>query len=112
MSSAIAGSRRSASPRLVPFKQSIYGCVGLDGRRQIGGPMKRIIVAIVALLACVSRVMAADMPVPQGAPVPPPTYFPAYFNWSGIYLGVNGGSGFGPNPSSVVRRSTANFHTH
>jgi outer membrane immunogenic protein len=74
--------------------------------------MKRIIVAIVALLACVSRVMAADMPVPQGAPVPPPTYFPAYFNWSGIYLGVNGGYGFGQSQWSVAGVSSGNFNTN
>ena len=39
--------------------------------------MKPIIVAVVALLADVGRVMAADMPVPQAAPVPPLVYFPA-----------------------------------
>jgi outer membrane immunogenic protein len=41
------------------------------------------------------RVVAADMPVPQAAPAPPLVYFPSYYNWSGIYLGVNGGYGFG-----------------
>jgi outer membrane immunogenic protein len=74
--------------------------------------MKPIIVAIVALLASVGGVMAADMPVPQAAPVPPPVYFPAYFNWSGIYLGVNGGYGFGQSQWSVAGVSSGNFNTN
>ena len=73
--------------------------------------MKRIVVAVIALLAGVSRVMAADLPVPQ-APVPPPVYFPAYYNWSGIYLGVNGGYGFGQNRWSVAGLSSGNFNTN
>ena len=73
--------------------------------------MKSIIVAVVALLAGVSRVMAADLPVPQ-APVPPPTYFPAYYNWTGIYLGANGGYGFGQSRWSVAGVSSGNFSTN
>jgi outer membrane immunogenic protein len=74
--------------------------------------MKSIIVAVVALLASVSRVMAADMPVPQAAPVPPPVYFPAYYNWSGIYLGVNGGYGFGQSNWTNGSVSTGSFNTN
>jgi outer membrane immunogenic protein len=74
--------------------------------------MKSVIVAVVALLASVSRVMAADMPVPQAAPVPPPTYFPAYYNWTGIYLGANGGYGFGQSRWSVAGVSSGNFSTN
>ena len=72
--------------------------------------MKPIIVAVVALLAGVGRVMAADMPVPQAAPVPPPVYFPTYYNWSGIYLGVNGGYGFGQSNWTNAGVSTGNFN--
>jgi outer membrane immunogenic protein len=74
--------------------------------------MKRIIVAVVALLAGVGRVMAADMPLPQAAPVPPPVYYPAYYNWSGIYLGLNGGYGFGQSQWSVAGVSSGNFNTN
>jgi outer membrane immunogenic protein len=74
--------------------------------------MKPIIVAVVALLAGVGRVMAADMPVPQAAPVPPPVYFPAYYNWSGIYLGVNGGYGFGQSNWTNAGVSTGSFNTN
>jgi outer membrane immunogenic protein len=73
--------------------------------------MKPIIVVVVALLASASRVMAADLPVPQ-APVPPPTYFPAYYNWTGVYLGANGGYGFGQNRWSVAGLSSGNFNTN
>ena len=74
--------------------------------------MKPIIVAVVALLAGVGRVMAADMPVPQAAPVPPPVYFPGYYNWSGIYLGVNGGYGFGQSNWTNASVSTGSFNTN
>ena len=73
--------------------------------------MKPIIVAV-ALLAGVGRVMAADMPAPQAAPVPPPVYFPAYYNWSGIYLGVNGGYGFGQSNWTNAGVSTGSFNTN
>ena len=66
---------------------------GADGRRMDRGiPVKRFIVAVVMLLAGVGRVAAADMPLPQGAPVPPPIYRPAFYDWSGVYVGVNAGS--------------------
>jgi outer membrane immunogenic protein len=74
--------------------------------------MKPIIIVVIALLASVSRVMAADMPVPQAAPVPPPTYFPAYYNWTGVYLGANGGYGFGQSRWSVAGVSSGNFSTN
>ena len=74
--------------------------------------MKPIIVAVVALLAGMGRVMAADMPVPQAAPVPPPVYFPAYYNWSGIYLGLNGGYGFGQSNWTNASVSTGSFNTN
>ena len=74
--------------------------------------MKPIIVAVVALLAGLGRVMAADMPVPQAAPVPPLVYFPAYYNWSGIYLGVNGGYGFGQSNWTNAGVSTGSFNTN
>jgi outer membrane immunogenic protein len=72
--------------------------------------MKPIIFAVVAFLAGVGRVMAADMP--QAAPVPPPVYFPAYYNWSGIYLGVNGGYGFGQSNWTNAGVSTGSFNTN
>jgi outer membrane immunogenic protein len=37
---------------------------------------------------------AADLP-PRYAPYKAPAYAPAYYNWSGFYLGINGGGGWG-----------------
>jgi outer membrane immunogenic protein len=77
-----------------------------------GIPVKRIIVAGVLLLAGVAGVAAADMPVPQGAPVPPPIYRPAFYDWSGVYVGVNGGYGWGQANWTDINGSTGNFNTN
>jgi outer membrane immunogenic protein len=75
--------------------------------------VKPIVVAVMVLLAGAGRSIAADMPVPQAAPVPPPTYYPvAYGNWSGIYLGVNGGYAFGQSNWTNAGASTGNFSTN
>jgi outer membrane immunogenic protein len=61
--------------------------------------MKRIFVVGIVLATVASRAFAADLPQP--AALPPqapaayvPTIAPVY-NWGGIYIGVNGGYGFG-----------------
>ena len=57
--------------------------------------MKRLFVAGVALVALTGAAAAADLP-PGGAPYyyKAPYALPA-FNWTGFYIGVNGGGGFG-----------------
>jgi outer membrane immunogenic protein len=77
-----------------------------------GIPVKRTIVAGVLLLAGVAGAAAADMPVPQGAPVPPPIYRPAFYDWSGVYVGVNGGYGFGQSAWTDFGATTGNFKTN
>jgi outer membrane immunogenic protein len=41
--------------------------------------------------------LAADLPLPGPAPIPPNSYYPAWqpVNWTGLYLGVNAGYGIG-----------------
>jgi outer membrane immunogenic protein len=61
--------------------------------------MKRILMAGVLALAAGSQAFAADLPPPM-APPPraPAAYIPApspAYNWSGFYIGINGGYGFG-----------------
>lgn len=57
--------------------------------------MKRLVLAFVGLTALAGAAAAADLPVPSAAPYyKAPAYAPAY-SWSGFYLGVNGGGGFG-----------------
>jgi outer membrane immunogenic protein len=77
-----------------------------------GIPVKRTFVAGVLLLAGVAGAAAADMPVPQAAPVPPPVYRPAFYDWSGVYVGVNGGYGFGKAKWIDNNGTTGNFNTN
>jgi outer membrane immunogenic protein len=58
--------------------------------------MKRVVLACFGILAMGGAAAAADLP-PEAAPAPyykAPVYNPAY-NWSGFYLGINGGGGWG-----------------
>ena len=57
--------------------------------------MTRLFVAGVALVALTGAALAADLP-PGGSPYyyRAPYALPA-FNWTGFYIGVNGGGGFG-----------------
>jgi outer membrane immunogenic protein len=73
--------------------------------------MKRIFIAGALLLAAAAQASAADMPMP-GPPVPPPAYIPVvpYYNWTGFYLGINGGGAFGnSNWSDPIDGATGNF---
>ncbi len=59
--------------------------------------MKRLVVAAVGALALVSMMgaaNAADLGRRQAMPVKAPVYVPPY-SWTGFYVGINGGGGFG-----------------
>jgi outer membrane immunogenic protein len=57
--------------------------------------MKHMCFSIAALAALTGTAAAADL-VTRGyyPPPPPPIYVPLY-NWTGFYIGINGGGGFG-----------------
>jgi outer membrane immunogenic protein len=57
--------------------------------------MKRVVFALVALAATTAIAAAADL-ARRGPyyPAPAPVYAPI-FNWTGFYIGINGGGGFG-----------------
>jgi outer membrane immunogenic protein len=60
--------------------------------------MKRILLAGVIALAAGAQALAADLPPPMApAPRAPAAYIPAPppWSWTGFYLGINGGYGFG-----------------
>jgi outer membrane immunogenic protein len=61
--------------------------------------MKRILIAAALALAAGGSALAADIPMPG----PPPAYIPAvpFYNWTGFYIGVNGGGAFGKRPDSA-----------
>src|SRR5579862_893954 len=86
--------------------------------------MKRLLIAGAFALAAAGPVLAADLP-PTSMPPPPPRAPAAYvpiappvYNWGGIYIGINGGYGFGSSnwslPASVcaggVACSTGSFN--
>jgi outer membrane immunogenic protein len=70
--------------------------------------MKRAFLALVGLAALTGTAAAADLP-PRPAPAPyykAPVVAPVY-NWTGFYIGINGGGGFGRSDWD----STGGFNT-
>jgi len=57
------------------------------------------------------RALAADLPLPGGAPYPPSSYYPvsAPINWGGVYIGLNGGYGIGQSDWGDLTGTTGNF---
>ena len=56
--------------------------------------MKRILLAGVGVLALASLANAADLPRQVYTKAPPPVAAP-YYNWTGVYIGINGGGAWG-----------------
>jgi outer membrane immunogenic protein len=75
--------------------------------------MKALAFALVLSLWLVGgeRALAADLPLPGGAPIPPSSYYPVStpVNWGGVYIGLNGGYGVGQSNWSNSLGSTGNF---
>ncbi len=64
--------------------------------------MKRLVVACFALMALAEGAMAADLPPRYYPPVAKaPVYNPVY-NWTGFYVGINGGGGWGRSTWDTV----------
>jgi outer membrane immunogenic protein len=68
------------------------------------------------MLAATGSTLAADLP-PSMPPPPPPRAPAAYvpvappmYNWGGIYIGINGGYGFGNSDWSSAGTDTGNFN--
>jgi outer membrane immunogenic protein len=74
--------------------------------------MKRIVLAAAVALST-APALAADLPAPPPPPQAPAAYVPVaapVYNWGGIYVGINGGYGFGDSawsPAGTV--GTGNF---
>jgi outer membrane immunogenic protein len=81
--------------------------------------MAKLLVVLCATLGLSASAFAADLP-PAPAPRAPAVYVPQVlpvYNWSGVYVGINGGYGFGSsewtdplNPS--LSTSSGNFNTN
>lgn len=66
--------------------------------------MKKILLAGVGVLALgVASASAADIARPQHMPVKAPAYIPPapLYDWTGFYVGINGGYGFGRSDFTV-----------
>jgi outer membrane immunogenic protein len=73
--------------------------------------MKRILLtslSLAAIAAAATQAMAADLP--RQLPVKAPAYVAPYYNWTGFYLGINGGWGFGH--SNWNGAGTGSFNTN
>jgi outer membrane immunogenic protein len=65
-------------------------------------------IAIAGLLIATVAAQAADLPQPTYKA--PPYSPPAYANWTGFYVGINGGYGFGKSSWSGGGLSTGDFN--
>jgi outer membrane immunogenic protein len=60
--------------------------------------MKRLVLAstsALAIMAMMGAANAADLARRHPAPAKLPAYVEPYYNWTGVYAGINGGYGFG-----------------
>jgi outer membrane immunogenic protein len=60
--------------------------------------MKRILIAGALALSASGQVLAADLPPAPAPPRAPAAYVPTTtvgYSWGGVYVGINGGGGFG-----------------
>jgi outer membrane immunogenic protein len=79
--------------------------------------MKRVLATLLFSTVSGSIALAADLPPPVGpAPRAPAVYLPPapIFTWSGFYLGINGGWGFGKSDWTVspFGFDTGNFNVN
>ncbi len=72
--------------------------------------MKRLFITAMLSIAAAGTALAADLPQPAPPPQAPALYVPTVapvYNWGGIYVGINGGWGFGQ--SSWTATTTGAF---
>lgn len=73
-----------------------------------GGRMKWTLVAVATVLTASGQALAADLPQPGL----PPAQSPGVYNWTGLYIGINGGYGTGnSNWSDGPVGTTGSFPT-
>jgi outer membrane immunogenic protein len=88
--------------------------VGLESFDQERDSMKRILLTAMLSIAAVASARAADLPQPAPLPQAPVAYIPTVapvYNWGGIYLGINGGYGFGQSAWTGGGLTTGDFDT-
>jgi outer membrane immunogenic protein len=65
-------------------------------------------VAALATVTAMGAANAADIARRQEMPTKAPTYYAPY-NWTGFYIGINGGGGFGRSEWNSAIGSTGSF---
>jgi outer membrane immunogenic protein len=75
--------------------------------------MSRMLIAGALTLYAAGQVLAADLPpAPPPPPRAPAAYIPVMspvYNWGGIYVGINGGWGFGTSNWTATGGTTGDF---
>jgi outer membrane immunogenic protein len=85
--------------------------LGRDPER-MEASMKRILLAGVALaLAAAAPANAADLPPAPPVVKAPVIATPSVYDWSGFYLGINGGYGWGQSSFDGLTGTLGNFNT-
>jgi len=69
--------------------------------------MKRVVLALISSLALTGTAAAADLARPAPAPYYKAPVVAPLYNWTGFYIGINGGGGFGRSTWD----STGSFNT-
>jgi outer membrane immunogenic protein len=77
---------------------------GSMGRQRHGvSSMRKVLIAsTVAMLGIAAHAADLQRPLPNQMPVKAPVYVAPAFNWTGFYVGVNGGGGFGSSWSDLT----------
>jgi outer membrane immunogenic protein len=73
--------------------------------------MKRVIsagIATLAVLIAAATAHAADLPRRQQMPTKAPAYVAPVYNWTGFYVGINGGGGWGSSEWSALTGTSSN----
>ena len=77
--------------------------------------MRTLIAAAALALAAGGQALAADLPPPAAPPPRAPAAYlppPPLFTWTGIYVGINGGYGFGTSTWSDTAAASGNFNAN
>jgi outer membrane immunogenic protein len=112
LSSRGATNRDFCRPRVGPITAeavgNTHGAPSMKHQRTKHQCMKRLVIAGALALAFAGQALAADFPAPPG----PPPYLPVapLYNWTGFYVGVNGGGAVGnSNWTDPNDPATGNF---
>jgi outer membrane immunogenic protein len=77
--------------------------------------MKPILATVLFSAVATGAALASDLPPPAAPPPRAPAVYappPPVYNWTGFYIGINGGWAFGKSDWTVPNASTGNFNVN